>query len=788
MKFRVLGPLEMCDNGESVPIQGTKQRAVLGFLLLNTNRVVSTSALMDALWPMEEAPNTARKILHNAIWGLRVLLNERQDAEGRPSLSTRPPGYVLQLDPESVDLCKFQRFAKEGRTRLAEGSAAGTAALLREAVGLWRGAALADLVEEGYAWPELAGLENTRVDVLEDYFDAELALGRHHSVLREIESEVETGTLRERLCGQLMLALYRGGRHTDALGVYNRVRSRLVDQLGLEPGRGLQQLQQSILRHDDSLLVPQARREAVELVTEDRAPGASPLPTAAPPAVPAAPESPEPPEPSAAYAEPVRAVPDEGLTPALPPDGPRQPCSVVMMQAAVDFGAATDAASADRALAALPETLRHTADYFGGVMAAPAGPALLALFEGVNAAERAVSTALAMLAPGGQEEAPEQSVSIRATVVTGEVRTEQPDGGATDVPVLGGPLLDTSRTLMAHTAAGTVRACTHTRATTGGIVRYAASGGGAGGWKVRRVHWRSLTHPSIPIVDRDYELEVLAGLLGRSRHRSLPQTVTVLGNGGVGKTRVLLEFERRATASWEDVEFVVCGPEGADRPLGLLRNILTALCGAPDGSDAQTRAGLLQQIVYAWIAHPAEATELSAKLPELMHAGDEGPAPHRVDVLREAGCRLLRAVASDHPLVIFVDDGHELDDTSLDFLEQFMDSAEQLSIMLVLAARPSLLRRRPTWGRGQYQGATLTLPALADATIDQLSHILLAKIRQGQVTLPTRRIGQVIGDDGPRRRRRHALRTLMRLDTLLLPKPTLRTLNVDQVAVGRGGG
>ncbi|MEU5959402.1 BTAD domain-containing putative transcriptional regulator [Streptomyces sp. NPDC047525] len=767
MRFRVLGPLELTDHGETVPIQGTKQRAMLGFLLLNANRVVSTSALMDALWPTGEVPTTARKILHNAIWGLRGALGSGRDHDG-PMLITRPPGYILRLDPQTVDLYRFRRLAEEGQARLAEGSPLRAAASLREAVGLWRGAALADLVEAGFDWPEMEGLENTRIDVLEDYFDAELALGRHRSVLREMETAVEAGTLRERLCGQLMLALYRCGRHTDALGAYNRLRRQLVEQLGLEPGRSLQQLQQAILRHDDSLLVAQgaAREPATDpgststaeeragtaasgasehstalFVPKQRAEGSSR--TESSPSVSAAPE------------------PAPHAVPAVRAGVARQDCSVVMVQAAVDHRrAATDGTGVEQCLASVAETLRNTAGFFAGTVAAPAGPALLAVFTGADAAKRAVSTALAMLEPRIHP------VCIRATVATGETQLFRLDEHPDAAHMAAGPALDTCRTLMAHTTAGTARVCERTWAQTGGAagISYTRPKGEAAGWRARSVQWRSLAHPSIPVLDRDHELDLMSGLLGRSRHRSVAQLVTVLGEAGVGKTRLALEFERRAAAQWDGAEFLVSGPEGADRPLGLLHNLLLALCHAPPGTDPATGAGLVRQIAYGCIADQTEATEVAACASEVITAGEQGPAPHRRELLLAAGCRLLDAVALDHPLIVLVDDAHEIGEDGLDFLERFVAAAGPSPLMLIVAARPELLRRRPTWGTGQAQMTTLTLPRPTDATLDRLAEILLAKTHSGQLALPTPDISEALREEAPHSRRRALLRTLMRLD------------------------
>jgi len=220
--------------------------------------VVATSELLNALWAGAGcAPPTARKILQNAVRGLRVVLSN-----DTPELLTQLPGYLLRVDPTQVDLFEFYRRAEQGRAALAAGSFEVAAATLRDALALWRGPALADLVETGIVWPELTAVQNARLDVLEDYVDAELANGRHQAALGELEPMVEAEPLRERLCQQLMLALYRSGRQADALNVYARVRSELVERLGLEPGRALQTLQQAILAHDPALAPPKIPYQA----------------------------------------------------------------------------------------------------------------------------------------------------------------------------------------------------------------------------------------------------------------------------------------------------------------------------------------------------------------------------------------------------------------------------------------------------------------------------------------------------------------------------------------------
>ncbi len=248
MRFSVLGSIEVTgDDALPIELGGVKQRAILGYLLLNANRVVPTSRLLQAMWDGAPPP-TARKMIQNAVSGLRRVLS------GHPAdLRTHPPGYQLCVDTGDVDLYRFRALAHDGRQAIADGDPGHGAELLRAALALWRGPALADLVEAGYRWSELAAVEDERLSTLEDRLDAELVCGRHREITPELEVLTATAPLRERLCQQFMLALYRSGRQADALRVYRRTRAALIESVGLEPGRELQELQQRILEHDSAI-------------------------------------------------------------------------------------------------------------------------------------------------------------------------------------------------------------------------------------------------------------------------------------------------------------------------------------------------------------------------------------------------------------------------------------------------------------------------------------------------------------------------------------------------------
>jgi DNA-binding SARP family transcriptional activator len=241
LDFRILGPLEVVGESGAISLGGQKQRALLGLLLVRAGEVVATDRLVDQLWG-EHPPKTATTSLQNLVSQLRKLL-------GPAVLVTRAPGYVLSIDPDTLDLGRFERLVAASRNA----EAAERAATLRQALALWRGAPLADLAFETFAQNEIRRLEELRLDAIEERIDADLELGEGSSLVPELEALVEQFPLRERLRRQLMLALYRSGRQAESLDVYHAAREALSDQLGIDPGPELQQLYASILRQESVL-------------------------------------------------------------------------------------------------------------------------------------------------------------------------------------------------------------------------------------------------------------------------------------------------------------------------------------------------------------------------------------------------------------------------------------------------------------------------------------------------------------------------------------------------------
>src|SRR3954447_605112 len=265
MEFRILGPLEVRDGNRPVELPRQKQRALLASLLLRAGEPASIDRLIEDLWG-DSAPASARASLQNVVSQLRRLL-------GAGTLVTRAGGYALDVEPDAVDLLRFERLGEDSPHEAGHERAA----TLHRALGLWRGPPLADLAFEPFALAEAPRLEELRLRVEEGLVDVELALGRHADLVPRIEALAAANPLRERLHGQLMLALYRSDRQAAAAagrpGLPHGARAGArgasgdpgrgwVEELGIEPSPDLRELQQAILRQDPSLATAPVQREA----------------------------------------------------------------------------------------------------------------------------------------------------------------------------------------------------------------------------------------------------------------------------------------------------------------------------------------------------------------------------------------------------------------------------------------------------------------------------------------------------------------------------------------------
>jgi DNA-binding SARP family transcriptional activator len=245
VRYLLLGPVVALVDGRAVELGGPRQRGVLVVLLTQAGSLVPASRIIDAVWG-DEPPASAANLVQRSVSQLRK-------AVGHDAIETRGAGYMARVEPDALDLHVFERLARAGSVALGDGHFEEAAGVLREALALWRGAALADLADQPFLEHEAARLEEMRLLVLERALEADLACGRHADALAEAEGLVHAHPLRERPRELVMRALYGAGRQAEALEVYRRTRATFVEELGIEPGPALQELEQAILRQDQSL-------------------------------------------------------------------------------------------------------------------------------------------------------------------------------------------------------------------------------------------------------------------------------------------------------------------------------------------------------------------------------------------------------------------------------------------------------------------------------------------------------------------------------------------------------
>jgi DNA-binding SARP family transcriptional activator len=253
VQLSVLGPLAATIDRRPVVLGGAKQQMVLGLLLLNVGQVVPVERMIDWVWPDDDDDGRRTSTLQVYVSNLRRLFGPAVDARGRPLIATQRPGYVLDADPDEVDVLRFRHHAEEARDAVRQGRPAVAVECYRHALELWRGAPLAGLPIAGSRSGPVVRLESEHLTVVGSLAAAELALGRHRELITELVGWVEEHPHDEQLRGHLMLAMYRAGRQADALACFAQGRARLVDDLGIDPSRELRDLEDRILRQDPSL-------------------------------------------------------------------------------------------------------------------------------------------------------------------------------------------------------------------------------------------------------------------------------------------------------------------------------------------------------------------------------------------------------------------------------------------------------------------------------------------------------------------------------------------------------
>jgi predicted ATPase/DNA-binding SARP family transcriptional activator len=655
MEFRILGPLEVWDGDRAIDVGAAKVRALLAVFCLNPNRVVSTDGLIEALWG-ERAPDTAPKALQVYVSQLRKTL-------GRDRILTRPPGYELRVAPGELDVHRFEQLVADEE--------------FDEALGLWRGAPLADFAYEPFAQSERARLEELQLSCVERRIDADLAEGRHAGLVGELDGLVRDHPLRERLRAQLMLALYRSRRQADALEAYQVGRSLLSEELGLEPSSELKELQRQILSQDAALDLP------------DRAP-----------------------------AEQLVVV-EPGRSPA--PRGRQTRKSVTVLSCDVTVtGGELDPESLARVTArgldeVVPVLERHGATVessLGGAVSAVFGIPVVNEDDPLRAVRAAIESHERIAGLDDELAAGGSRLALRVGIGTGEVVAAS-DGArpsAAGQPVQEairlqqaanpGELLIDERTL--HV----VRAFVEVE-TLDDRVRLVS---------VSPVE-RGLTgRTRAPMVGRDRELRRLHDAFEQARSARSCQLFTVLGAPGVGKSRLVSEFVG-AIAESALVARGRCLPYGEGITYW---PILEAVRDAAELDDAAPPEANLAKL-GAILEGTAESKWTAERLGELVGQSD------RLSTAEEIAAAIhsfVEALARRRPLVLVFDDIHWGEATFLDLMDHIADWVTDAPLLLVCIARPELLEVRAQWGGGKRNATSVLLEPLSDDESESLVHTL----------------------------------------------------------------
>jgi DNA-binding SARP family transcriptional activator/class 3 adenylate cyclase/energy-coupling factor transporter ATP-binding protein EcfA2 len=751
LDFRILGPLQVLDdNGRPLALGGAKQRSLLAVLLLHAGRVVSTDRLIDELWG-EDPPDTARGVLQVYVANLRKVLDPARPRRAASSLlKSQPPGYLLDLAAHAFDLARFEWLTAEGRAALAAGDTEAAAVALRRALGLWRGPVLGDVAAELTNQGVLARLEEQRLAALEQRIEADLALGHHMELVGELEALITAHPLREQLRGQLMVALYRSGRQAEALDVYRQTRETLAEELGIDPSRALQDLQQAVLAQDPALAPPAPARHPTEApVVRDGPQGgelAALSPTATGP-------------PVAACHQCGRENPGgfercsacgASLAPGRGTGREERKLITVLACELVGPSDATDAVDPEDLWAGLrpyQARIRGELERYGGRVERIVGPGFMAVFGAPVAheddPERAVRAALAIrdtLAEFNETRAAPR-LQIQIGITTGEALVAASATLDAGEATITGTLTANAAQLQQVAPPGTVLIDEATyRATTHAVTYQRGKPVRVSGAARLLPTWQPMAarstigaelarQPATPFIGRQDELDLLKRTYARTVQGSAVHLVTITGEPGVGKSRLVREFAGFLDAQEDLVTWRQgrCLPYGDGIAFWALGEVIKAEAGILESDDPQAAAAKLAAAVAAAVEEPSEQGWFATRLAPLVGLGGQsGGAAERSEAFT-AWRSFLEALAVRRPLVLVVEDLHWADEALLAFLEHLLEWASPVPLLLVCTARPELYDQAPGWGGGARNATTITLSSLSDEEIARLLSTLLAQ-------------------------------------------------------------
>jgi DNA-binding SARP family transcriptional activator len=677
MEYRILGPLEVRRADRVIPLRGARQRELLAVLLLHANEIVSSDRLIDDLWGGEPPP-TATKMIQNGVSQLRKLL-EPEGVAGEQRLVTRSPGYLLRIAPGELDSDRFEGLVAEGRKDLAARAYDEAAERLREALALWRGPALGDFSDTTFARADSARFEELRCAATEDRIDAELALGRHAALVAELEALVAQNPLRERLRGQLMLALYRSGRQAEALRVYQQTREALVEELGLEPGPALQRLEKAVLAQDPAL----------ELRVDEAGPRVEPARTTLP---------------APATRKRVSVVSADILSLSGPHDpeallGPMTRALQAVTAVLERHGATTE-----------PSTGGGVIGIFG-VPTVNEDDALRA----VRAAAEARTAFVTLVAELERDSG--VTVALRAGVNTGDIVV----GDTVAHGLVAGDAVNVAAHLQQAAQPGEILIDEQTERLVRDAVQVErfdpavlTATGRMSAWRLLGVSAGDpgyLRRMETPMIGRTEELSRLRACFERTAEERSVQLFTVLGPPGIGKSRLAQEL----VASLDGRARVLRGHSlsyGEGITFWPLREVVSqmngddpqkALTGILEGeSDADTIVErLLGAVGLADTASSNEETFWAAR-------------------------KFLEALARERSVVLVIDDVHWAEPTFLDLLEHVAEWSTDSPMLLLCLGRTELLDARPRWAGGRANVSSALLEPLSATQSEQLMELLLA--------------------------------------------------------------
>ena len=658
MQARILGPFQLEEGGQRITIGGVRQRAVLASLVLHANEVVPSGQLLVDLWG-EDSPPSAANALQAAISRLRRVL-----PPGR--LLTTDPGYALRIFPEELDVRQFEQLLSEGRDALASGAASEAARTLRQALSLWRGPALADFRYEPFAQTEIARLEELRLACLEERIEADLALGSPGALIAQLRRLVSEYPVRERLRGQLMLALYRDSRQAEALEVYREFQSVLQEELGLDTSPLLRELEAAILRQDP-VLSPALTAAAAPLV--------------------------------------------------------RRPVTVlcVVLQVASSSGTALDPEALEAVNEHSASGLTAVLERYGGKLAVSAGERLVGVFgvatvhedDALRAARASLEARNALAAEAGiLLRQYGVSLACRFGLATGEalVGGLGPLGFAGNAEAQAVTLAEAGepgQILISRLTQELAAAAIETESAGPGrfFLRSALPG-------VRPLAFRT----DAPLVGRDEELRQLEAACAAAIRERVTMLVTVIGEAGLGKTRLVHEMTGRLG---REVRVLTgrCLPYGEGITFWPLREVVRQAGAGNDSPDK----------IQALLDGQPDAAEVAERLSLALGPGNRG----RSDAAEIfwAARRLLETLAQSRPVLVVFEDLHWAEPTFLDLVESLGVHPGRSPLVLVCIARPELLEQRPMWAAGTARTISIDLMPLADGSAAALLDALAGEQR-----------------------------------------------------------